>query len=107
MDKCGKIGRGGRLKRCATLLRVQDGERTMSRLLVTQYQTEVEQIIRYGGSRQEGSISDAFGKLLNNYCKPRNYLLVRQLEYKTRLNTTVRPDGTIKDAMGACHLCDE
>jgi predicted helicase len=75
----------------------------MSRLLVTQYQAEVEQIIRYGGSRQESSICEAFGRLLNSYCKPRNYLLVPQLEYKTRLNTTVRPDGTIKDAIRLEH----
>ena len=32
----------------------------MSRLLVGQYQTEVEKIIQYGGSRKETSIRVAF-----------------------------------------------
>jgi predicted helicase len=75
----------------------------MSRLLVTQYQAEVEQIIRYGGSRKETSIRGAFERLLNGYCKPRNYLLVTELDYKTRFNTTVYPDGTIKDAIRLEH----
>ena len=75
----------------------------MSRLLVTQYQAEVEQIIRYGGARKETSIRGAFERLLNAYCKPRNYLLVTDLDYKPRLNTTVYPDGTIKDAIRLEH----
>lgn len=75
----------------------------MSRLLVTQYQAEVEKIIRYGGSRKETSIRNAFERLLNDYCKPRNYLLIPELDYKTRFNTTVFPDGTIKDAIRLEH----
>jgi hypothetical protein len=39
----------------------------MSRLLVTQYQAEVEKIIRYGGSKTETSIRNAFERLLNDY----------------------------------------
>jgi hypothetical protein len=39
----------------------------MSRLLVTQYQAEVEEIIRYGGSKTETSIRNAFERLLNDY----------------------------------------
>ena len=75
----------------------------MSRLLVTQYQAEVEKIIRYGGSKKETSIRNAFERLLNDYCKPRNYLLVPELDFKTRFNTTVYPDGTIKDAIRLEH----
>jgi hypothetical protein len=71
----------------------------MSRLLVTQYQTEVKNLIRYGGSRNEASIRRAFENQLNQYCKPRNYMLVPELDYKTKFNTTVRPDGTVKDAI--------
>ena len=61
----------------------------MSSLLVTQYQAEVEKIIRYGGSKKETSIRNAFERLLNDYCKPRNYLLVPELDFKTKFNTTV------------------
>ncbi|MGB3189482.1 MAG: N-6 DNA methylase [Limnoraphis sp.] len=75
----------------------------MSRLLVTQYQGEVEQIIRYGGSRKETSIRNAFERLLNEYCKPRNYLLIPELDFKTKFNTTVFPDGTVKDAIRLEH----
>lgn len=75
----------------------------MSRLLVTQYQAEVEKIIRYGGSKKETSIRNAFERLLNDYCKPRNYLLVPELDFKTKFNTTVYPDGTIKDAIRLEH----
>jgi predicted helicase len=71
----------------------------MSRLLVSQYQTEVEKIIRYGGSRKETSIRTAFQNLLNEYCKARDFLLIPELEYKTRNNKIVYPDGTVKDAL--------
>jgi hypothetical protein len=50
----------------------------MSRLLVTQYQAEVEKIVRYGGSKKETSIRNAFEQLLTDYCKPRNYLLIQK-----------------------------
>jgi len=75
----------------------------MSRLLVTQYQAEVEKIIRYGGSKKETTIRNAFERLLNHYCKPRNYLLIPELDFKTKFNTTVFPDGTVKDAIRLEH----
>lgn len=75
----------------------------MSRLLVTQYQAEVEKIIRYGGSKKETSIRNAFERLLNDYCKPHNYLLIPELDFKTKFNTTVFPDGTVKDAIRLEH----
>jgi predicted helicase len=71
----------------------------MSRLIVSQYQTEVEKIIRYGGSRKETAIRTAFQNLLNEYCKARDFLLIPELEYKTRNNKIVYPDGTVKDAL--------
>ncbi len=75
----------------------------MSRLLVTQYQAEVQKIIQYGGSKKETSIRNAFERLLNDYCKPRNYLLIPELDFKTKFNTTVFPDGTVKDAIRLEH----
>lgn len=71
----------------------------MSRLLVTQYQAEVEKIIQYGGSRKETSIRVAFQNLLNEYCKPRDFLLIPELDYKLPNGKIVYPDGTIKDAL--------
>ncbi|MEO0013695.1 MAG: hypothetical protein RLZZ535_2084, partial [Cyanobacteriota bacterium] len=71
----------------------------MSRLLITQYQSEVEKIIQYGGSRKETAIRTAFQNLLNEYCKPKDFLLIPELDYKTKAGKTIRPDGTVKDAI--------
>jgi predicted helicase len=71
----------------------------MSRLLVSQYHAEVEKIIQYGGSRKETSIRTAFQNLLNAYCQPKDYLLIPELDYKTKSGKIVYPDGTVKDAI--------
>ena len=44
-----------------------------------------------------------FANLLTSYCKPHDLLLVDELEYTTKLNTRVVPDGTIKDALRLTH----
>ncbi|MGL5135391.1 MAG: N-6 DNA methylase, partial [Planktothrix sp.] len=71
----------------------------MSKLLINQYYNTVEQIIQYGGSRKETSIRVAFQNLLNNYCRSKDFILIPELEYKTKKGKTVIPDGTIKDAL--------
>ncbi|MDB9317433.1 N-6 DNA methylase [Nodularia spumigena CS-590/02] len=71
----------------------------MSRLLVSQYQAEVQKIIQFGGSRKETSIRVAFQNLLNEYCKPRDFLLIPELDYKLPNGKFVFPDGTVKDAL--------
>ncbi|MBN3927616.1 type ISP restriction/modification enzyme, partial [Nostoc sp. NMS4] len=70
-----------------------------SKLLVSQYHTEVERIIQYGGSRKETSIRVAFQNLVNEYCKPREFRLIPELDYKTPSGKLVYPDGTVKDAL--------
>ncbi|MFQ4144601.1 type ISP restriction/modification enzyme [Chlorogloeopsis sp. ULAP02] len=71
----------------------------MSKLLISQYHAEVEKIIYYGGSRKETSIRVAFQNLLNEYCKPRDFRLIPELDYKTPNGKVVYPDGTVKDAL--------
>jgi predicted helicase len=71
----------------------------MSKFLISQYQAEVEKIIHYGGSRKETSIRIAFQNLLNEYCKPREFQLIAEAEYRTKRGKLVYPDGTIKDAL--------
>jgi len=71
----------------------------MSRLLIQNYYTEVEKIIQYGGSSKETSIRVAFQNLLNAYCTPKNFILIPELAYSTKYDTTVYPDGTVKDAL--------
>ena len=71
----------------------------MSIYLVKEYQSEVERIIQFGGSRNEGAISSSFQKLLNEYCKTKNLFLIPQLELKTKDDKLIKPDGTVKDAL--------
>ena len=75
----------------------------MSELLINQYQAEIAKYIQYGGDKKETSIRRAFANLLTSYCKPHDLLLVDELEYTTKLNTRVVPDGTIKDALRLTH----
>ena len=71
----------------------------MSRWLISQYHSELEKIIQYGGSRKETSIRTAFQNLLNEYCKARDFLLIPELDYPTTSGKLVYPDGTIKDGL--------
>ena len=71
----------------------------MSLQLINQYQAKLERLIAYGGSRNETSVRAAFQDLLDRYAAAKNLALVTELEYKTRLGTTVRPDGTLKNAV--------
>ena len=56
----------------------------MSLYLIKKFQEQLEKIIQYGGSRNEGAISSAFQNLLNEYCKTKNLLLIPQLDIKTK-----------------------
>src|SRR4030042_1135507 len=71
----------------------------MSVQAIQQYYTKVEKLIQYGGSRNETAIRSAFQTLMEQYCADKNLLLVPELEYKTKYNTYVKPDATLKDAL--------
>ena len=71
----------------------------MSIQLIQQYRNKVDEIIQYGGSRNESSIRHAFQKLLEGYCSENKLELIPELEYKTHLDTTIYPDGSLKDAL--------
>jgi hypothetical protein len=71
----------------------------MSLQLIHQYRTKVEKLIQYSGSRNETAIRSAFQTLLEQYCIDKNLLLVPELEYRTKYNTAVNPDATLKDAL--------
>lgn len=71
----------------------------MSLQLVSQYRAKLERLVQYGGSRDETSVRAAFQELLDRYASSKNLALVTELDYKTRFGTTVRPDGTLKNAV--------
>jgi len=68
----------------------------MSYLAISQYYRDLEQIIQYGGRRNEQQIRFAFQRLLNEYCQAKDFLLVPELPYKDK---RIIPDGTVKDAL--------
>ena len=68
----------------------------MSYLAISQYYRDLEQIIQYGGRRNEQQIRFAFQRLLNEYCQAKDFLLVPELPYKDK---KIIPDGTVKDAL--------
>ena len=70
----------------------------MSLLLIQQYHNKVQEIMQYGGSRNETAVRPAFQKLIEQYCADKKIELILELEYRTALGTAVNPDGTLKDA---------
>jgi predicted helicase len=71
----------------------------MSRLAISQYYRELDQIIQYGGRRNESQIRFAFQRLLNEYCQPKDFLVVAELDYRTKRGNLIRLDGVVKDAL--------
>jgi len=71
----------------------------MSKRQIQRYRAKVEQLIQYGGSRNEMVLRKAFQELLDNYARGKNLVLVPEIEYITRRGYTVYPDGTLKDAL--------
>ena len=71
----------------------------MSVQLIQQYYTQVEKIIRYGGTRKETAVRKPFHDLLEQYARQRNLELIGELDYRTRQGRIVIPDGTLKDAL--------
>ena len=71
----------------------------MSIQLIQQYYSKVEQVIRYGGSRNEQSLRKPFQDLLEQYARAKNLVLVAEVELTSKRGTRIRPDGTLKDAL--------
>ena len=49
----------------------------MSIQLIQQYYSNVERLIRYGGTRNESSLRKAFQELLDHYARSKNLVLVQ------------------------------
>jgi predicted helicase len=69
----------------------------MSIQAIKDYQSEVEKIIHYGGTKKETSIRNAFYVLLNDYAKQKGFMLVPEVSVRGKMGRNVTPDGTIKD----------
>ena len=56
----------------------------MSIQLIQQYHAKIEQMIRYGGSRNERTLRKPFQDLLERYARSKNLVLVPEVEYATK-----------------------
>ncbi len=68
----------------------------MSIQSINNYYNKISQYKRFGGTRNETSVRRAFANLLEEYCLPKNLILVDELQLK---NSAKRPDGTVKNAL--------
>ncbi len=71
----------------------------MSQFAITQYLAEVEKIIRFGGTKKETAIRNAFYNLLNEYAKAKGLMIVPEVTIKGTNGKNVTPDGTLKDTL--------
>ena len=71
----------------------------MSKVLINQYQAERARIIRSEETFQIDSLQIAFQKLLHEYCKSKDFQLIPELDYQTRIGRVIYPNGTVKDAL--------
>jgi len=71
-------------------------KKAMSKQAIHEYYSRLDQYKRFGGTKNESSIRRAFANLLEEYCVPKNLVLVDELALKT---SRKRPDGTVKDAL--------
>lgn len=72
----------------------------MSSKLVKQFQTRLEELVAYGGTRNESSVRAAFQHLLSDWAETHTdkLRLVPEVHLKSK-GKTVIPDGTLKDAL--------
>ena len=70
----------------------------MSQLFINQYHQELERLKKFGATQNETSINAAFLNLVNQFAKPKNLLMVRELEIKFN-NQTIRPDGILRNEL--------
>ncbi len=66
---------------------------------IKKYYAEVDKIIRFGGSKKETSIRNAFYALLNDYARQKDLMLVPEVTIRTKEGKNITPDGTLKDML--------
>ena len=71
----------------------------MSTHSVKQYQSEVEKIVQFSGTRKETAIRVAFFNLLNEYAKQKGLMMNTEVSIKGTKGKIVRPDGTLRDSL--------
>lgn len=75
----------------------------MSTYAIKTFHLELERIKHYGGTNKETAIRFAFQKLLDEYAKGKDLMLIPEVSLKTKSGKTVTPDGTLKDVLRLDH----
>ncbi len=70
----------------------------MAHQSIREYHRELDNLVRFGGSKNEGVLEHATIRLLNEYAQPQNLRLVPKISIRVG-GKTVIPDGTLKDAL--------
>jgi hypothetical protein len=68
----------------------------MSLQLIQQFHRKLEQLVHYGGSRNETSIRGAFQNLLEQYASSKNLMPISEPSYHTDLNYNYSIHLTLK-----------
>ena len=71
----------------------------MSLQLVKKFQKRLEDIVSYGGTRNESSVRAAFQQLLSDWAEGNSLRLITEVTQKAAAGNNVRPDGTLKDSL--------
>lgn len=71
----------------------------MSLQLVKKFQKRLEDIVAYGGTRNESSVRAAFQQLLSDWAEGSGLRLITEVTQKAVAGNNVRPDGTLKDSL--------
>ncbi len=71
----------------------------MSLQHINQYYTEIDQLRRFSGSRNEDVLRPAFERLLRAYCADKPITLINEVHLRTPRGNTIRLDGTLKDSL--------
>ena len=75
----------------------------MSTYAIKTFHSDLERLKHFGGTNKETAIRFAFQKLLDEYAKSKDLMLIPEISLKTRSGKTVTPDGTLKDMLRLDH----
>ena len=75
----------------------------MSTYAIKTFHTDLERIKHFGGTTKETAIRFAFQKLLDEYARAKDLMLIPEVSLKTKTGKTVTPDGTLKDVLRLDH----
>lgn len=75
----------------------------MSLYAIKTFHSDLERLKHFGGTSKETAIRFAFQKLLDEYAKSKDLLLIPEISLKGRNGKTVTPDGTLKDVLRLDH----